>query len=131
MADAYARIELHGGNALAYAALHEDMAAAGFSRTIVSEDGVQRHLPTATYVLRGHARTAQQVLRLILPIADAIDPGGDVLVFSGSDVAFRLRPVQNALASATLGTPPNVLSELGLGAPSPWDRRYGVLGGLR
>ncbi len=47
------RVELHGGTADDYETLHAEMETEGFSRTIRSGDGVDYHLPTAEYEIRG------------------------------------------------------------------------------
>lgn len=50
MARVVVRVELHGASTeQQYERLHEQMASAGFGRTITGADGNQYWLPTATY----------------------------------------------------------------------------------
>ena len=48
------RIELHNAGLLDYNILHQSMEAFGFKRTIVGDNGVEYHLPTAEYILQGN-----------------------------------------------------------------------------
>ena len=47
------RIELHAATYQQYETLHKEMAVAGFRRTILGNDGVTYHLPTAEYACLG------------------------------------------------------------------------------
>lgn len=53
MANFTTRVELHSATSTDYDALHLAMQAAGFSRTIVSNDQKVYILPTAEYVCSG------------------------------------------------------------------------------
>ena len=54
------RVELHGAKAWEdYDELHEAMEAFGFSRTIVSDNGVEYHLPPAEYYIEGELELEQ------------------------------------------------------------------------
>lgn len=55
------RVELHYGEEDDYEKLHAAMERQGFSRTIVSGDGITYHLPTAEYNREGNL-TKEQVL---------------------------------------------------------------------
>jgi hypothetical protein len=50
----FVRVELHGGSLSDYTKLHEAMATAGFSRTVVGNDGRKYNLPTAEYTVDGN-----------------------------------------------------------------------------
>ena len=53
------RVELHGATWDDYEILHPAMEAAGFNRTIASDDGVVYHLPTAEYTMTAQINTAR------------------------------------------------------------------------
>lgn len=64
------RVELHHADEDDYETLHEEMQRRGFTRTILSSDGVTYHLPPAEYDYRGDI-TGQRVLDLAQAAADA------------------------------------------------------------
>ena len=43
------RIELHNSSLLDYVPLHQEMRKVGFSTTIIKNNGVEYHLPSAEY----------------------------------------------------------------------------------
>jgi hypothetical protein len=49
MASFITRVELHSATHSDYETLHSEMGREGFLRTIVSDQGVRYHLPTAEY----------------------------------------------------------------------------------
>ena len=55
------RVELHYADENDYENLHSAMEGEGFTRTIVSGDGIRYHLPTAEYDRQGNL-TRDQVL---------------------------------------------------------------------
>ena len=56
------RVELHGALEEEYTYLHKAMESEGFTRTIISGDGKEYHLTTATYYRRGRtAETPEEV----------------------------------------------------------------------
>lgn len=55
------RVELHNADEDDYEKLHAAMGKEGFSKTIVSSDGITYHLPTAEYDREGNL-TRDQVL---------------------------------------------------------------------
>lgn len=61
MATFTTRVELHYANDDDYETLHAAMEKEGFSRTVVSDDGITYHLPTAEYNRSGNL-TRKQVL---------------------------------------------------------------------
>jgi hypothetical protein len=61
MANFTVRVELHSATYQDYETLHREMAKAGFSRTILGDNGANYQLPTAEYVTSGNV-TVQQVL---------------------------------------------------------------------
>jgi hypothetical protein len=63
MANFITRVELHNALWVDYETLHTEMAKEGFTRTIVSGQGVRYNLPTAEYYITGLYST-QQVLTM-------------------------------------------------------------------
>ncbi len=45
------RVELHDADSDDYETLHNEMALAGFTRTIISDSGIEYHLPPGEYNL--------------------------------------------------------------------------------
>jgi hypothetical protein len=64
------RIELHGASESDYQKLHHLLGTAGFSRTIIADDGTEFHLPPAQYSSCGESspqvrETARQAARMV------------------------------------------------------------------
>lgn len=78
MAEFTVRIELHDANDK-YEALHEAMKRDGFSRTIVSNEGTEQHLPPDEYYFIGD-KSPSQVLSSAKPAMGATRLKGAVLV---------------------------------------------------
>ncbi len=57
MASFTVRVELHNADSDDYENLHQQMEAAGFSRTIVTTSGEVYHLPNAEYSYTGNKET--------------------------------------------------------------------------
>jgi hypothetical protein len=62
MAQFTTRVELHGVTWEAYNRLHSAMEKAGFSRTIIGDDGITYMLPEREYNRGGEDLTTAQVL---------------------------------------------------------------------
>lgn len=77
------RVELHGATEPDYEVLHEAMKKRGFSRTILDEDGIEHHLPTAEYNLIGDYKKSQ-VCKLAKEAAEVTRKPAAVLVTKGS-----------------------------------------------
>lgn len=75
------RVELHGKSydEKSYEQLHEFMKAAGFSRTILGDDGVTYHLPPAEYYFSGN-HTIDTVFVLAQKAANAVTMKNAVFV---------------------------------------------------
>jgi hypothetical protein len=98
MAKYITRVELHRAAGPDYDRLHLFMAARAFGRTIVSDDGIEYELPTATYFSHGTA-SAFEVRALATAAAAATGKAADVLVTEAGNICWQLRPV-NTLAAA-------------------------------
>jgi hypothetical protein len=90
------RIELHSATWQDYSNLHTHMENAGFSRTILGDNGVTYALPTAEYVATGNY-TIQQVYAAANTAAAAT--GKSAAVFVSETTRWRwggLSPVTKA-----------------------------------
>lgn len=83
MAKFTTRVELHGAAESDYEVLHEAMENRGFSRTILNDDGVEYHLPTAEYNLIGEYKN-DAVRNLAKIAAEETGKSAAVLVTEGS-----------------------------------------------
>ena len=73
------RVELHDANVTDYEKLHSTMEAEGFTRTIVSSEGVKYHLPTAEYNRSGEL-TRDKVLESAKQAAESTHKHYSILV---------------------------------------------------
>jgi hypothetical protein len=71
---------MHGATGEDYNKLHSAMEARGFSRFIMSNQGVSYHLPTAEYIRIGASLTCQQVLNEAQVAAGSVRANPSVLV---------------------------------------------------
>ncbi|WP_175878885.1 hypothetical protein [Burkholderia sp. BCC0097] len=78
MAEFFTRVELHDEQKGDYDKLHAQMAIRGFART-VTVNGIECHLPDATYVISG-VGTAQGVNELALEAVNAIGRAAGIVV---------------------------------------------------
>jgi hypothetical protein len=79
MAKFIVRVELHSATETDYANLHSKMAAEGFSRTIVADNGIKYQLPTAEYKGEGNV-TVSTALAAAQRAAKATGRSADVIV---------------------------------------------------
>jgi hypothetical protein len=73
------RVELHGAERREYDSLHLQMGARGFTRTIVSDDGITYNMPWAEYNYVG-AKTRDQVLESARAAVAALTPKRDAAI---------------------------------------------------
>ncbi len=74
------RVELHNTpNGADYEKLHSAMEKEGFTRTIISDDGITYHLPTAEYNKEGDY-TKEQVLNSAKRAANTTGKTSSILV---------------------------------------------------
>lgn len=92
MAEYMIRIVLHGADGEEYDQLHEEMEAAGASRSIRADDGKLYDLPNAEYYLETE-RLGADVRDIVVEIAAAIRPDPSVLVCKATAFFWRLQPV--------------------------------------
>ena len=69
MAEYIARVELHNGTYQDYETLHASMQRRGFARTVVGSDNLKYQLPTATYIARNSASTADEACNAAIAAA--------------------------------------------------------------
>jgi len=81
------RVELHDAVYTDYETLHAQMAARGFSRIIVSDDGKRYQLPSAEYNFEGQA-TIERVRELANAAAGVTGRSHAVLVTQGERRAW-------------------------------------------
>jgi hypothetical protein len=74
------RVEMHGAAREDYGRLHSAMERRGFSRFIMSNQGVTYHLPTAEYFRSGTNLTSAQVLSEAHTAATSVKKNPSVLV---------------------------------------------------
>lgn len=81
MASFTTRIELEGTSTISdYQALHNAMRSAGFNRTIVSNDGIEYHLPNAEYNISGSFGRDEILTKAKQVLATINKQSGSVLV---------------------------------------------------
>lgn len=85
------RIELHGATGSDYEDLHGQMARQGFTRTIVSNDGIRYQLPTAEYNMEAQLARAD-VLARAKAAASAVKPSFEVLVTESAGRTWHALP---------------------------------------
>lgn len=73
------RVELHYANENDYQVLHQAMANNNFTRTIVGDNGIRYHLPTAEYNKEGNY-TREQVLHSAMAAANTTGRTSSILV---------------------------------------------------
>lgn len=80
MAQAIARVELHGATAQDYTTLHAAMQQRGFSRTIRGSDQSVYQLPTGEYI---HSNVPSSAQALTLAQQAATQTGKSAAIFVG------------------------------------------------
>ncbi|WP_374469701.1 hypothetical protein [Phenylobacterium sp.] len=102
MADFTVRVQLDEEDD--YGELHDAMALAGFTRTIIAMSGTTYDLPWAEYNLVGSARTARQVADEVYRLAAGLNP--EPMVFVTQSVRRTWRGLKPS-APPTLRNRPN------------------------
>jgi hypothetical protein len=93
MANYIARVELHAANYQDYEQLHGNMAARGFDRTIVGNDGNTYQLPTGTYVARNVTDSLTVALNAARDAAEAAGRTSWVIVTDWAAALWYLKAV--------------------------------------
>ncbi|HAT4017114.1 TPA: DUF2622 domain-containing protein [Citrobacter freundii] len=88
------RIELHGADDSHYEALHEAMAAKGFSKTVVGTSGTEYDLPGGEYSYTAN-ETLDSVLQKAGSTADTIISNSVLVTQSAERKWLRLKPTTN------------------------------------
>ncbi|MEO6339749.1 MAG: hypothetical protein ABIO39_06925 [Caulobacteraceae bacterium] len=94
MAKYTVRVELQGATDQQCSNLDQSMARRGFSRVIKATHGSWWRLPHGEYNLENDSRNPIQVKDLVISIADAIKPGGWVLVTESGSRAWQTAEVE-------------------------------------
>jgi len=88
------RVELNNPGPGDYDDLHKKMAAAGFSKIIISNDGKKYHLPDAEYNYESESTSTEQVLDKAYAVAKAVQGSPRVLVTKSNGRMWQgLKPV--------------------------------------
>jgi len=95
------RVELHQATWNDYEALHNQMQAQGFSRTIVGDTGLVFNLPPAEYFYTGII-TVQNVLLKARTAAAMTQKKHSILVSEYVNAAWENLPLATASAAKTL-----------------------------
>lgn len=93
MANYIAHVELHAATYQDYEQLHGSMAARGFDRTIVGNDGNTYQLPTGTYVARNVTESLMVALNAAKEAADATGRTSWVIVTDWTGALWYLKAV--------------------------------------
>lgn len=92
MANFMTRVELHNGTAQDYQRLHDAMAMQNFSRTIIDQQGIRYHLPTAEYHSFGNI-DANEVLEYAKAAVRSIGKTASIVTSEASTVRFNGLPI--------------------------------------
>ena len=90
------RVELHGAayDGSYYEVLHQKMAAQGFVRTVVSDDGKKLALPTAEYEISGYMSKEDILARAKTAASATGKPYSIFIVKHSGWIAHGLVPVR-------------------------------------
>ena len=94
MAKYTVRVDLPGATDEQHHTLDQSMERRGFSRVIKATDGSWWRLPHGEYNLENESRNAVQVKNDVISIANAIKPGGWVLVTEAGSRAWQSAEVE-------------------------------------
>lgn len=97
MANFVVRVELHDATWEDYDKLHRAMELAGFSKTIVGDDGIHYELPPAEYHFPESTLNGTQVHKFAKAAANSTQRTNAVVVIDAKGITFSgLRPAQRA-----------------------------------